>query len=329
MILLGVLIGLVAGIICTWLALRKRLVENGSRADQVHHLELDLSVSTTQLQNSKDEFQRRSDTLLQEIRVKDGQLKDAENRIVDLTSKLAVRERELELANVGLGEQKEEMNRLSQLLERDFENLANRIFDEKKTSFLVESQTKIDAILRPLSERIISFQNRVNEVYENEARDRASLKEQVIQLHDLNQQMSTDAQNLTKALKGDSKKQGTWGEFILESILEKSGLVRDDNYVVQTGVRTGDGNLLRPDVMVRLPDNKCLIIDAKVSLKAWDEYCAADLDEVATIAMNDHLASIRRHIKELSARSYQQLDGQDTLDFVLMFIPIFLPSIML
>jgi DNA recombination protein RmuC len=221
-----------------------------------------------------------------------------------------------------LQEQKEELQNLQEKFTREFENLANRIFDEKSSKFTQQNRDNIDQILKPLGERIKLFENRINEVYTDETKQRASLAEQIKSLNDLNQQMSKDATNLTNALKGESKTQGNWGEFILESILEKSGLVKDREYSVQSTFTGEEGKRQKPDVIINLPENRHIIIDSKVSLTAYEQFCSAEDEAERKAALNNHISSIRTHVKELSDKNYQNIHDLLSLDFVIMFVPI-------
>ncbi len=221
-----------------------------------------------------------------------------------------------------LNEQKEDLNLLNQKLQTEFENLANKILDDKSKKFTDQNQQNLNQLLTPLKERIKDFEDKVQRHYEEEGREKASLKQQITMLYDLNQRMSNDAQNLTKALKGDAKTQGNWGEFILESILEKSGLQKDREFTVQTTITDEDGKRYQPDVLVHLPESKVLIIDSKVSLVAYEKFISTDNDDLRQLAIKEHLLSIRNHLKGLSDKKYQQLKFGKNLDFVLMFVPI-------
>jgi DNA recombination protein RmuC len=221
-----------------------------------------------------------------------------------------------------LQEQKEELQSLQEKFAKEFENLANRIFDEKSSKFTQQNKDNIDQILKPLGERIKLFESRINEVYSDETKQRASLAEQIKSLNDLNQQMSKDATNLTNALKGESKTQGNWGEFILESILEKSGLARDREYSVQSTFTGEEGKRQKPDVIINLPEGRHIIIDSKVSLTAYETFCSTEDEALRKIALNDHINSIRNHVKELSKKNYQNIYDLSSMDFVIMFVPI-------
>ena len=203
-----------------------------------------------------------------------------------------------------------------------FKVLANEILDDKSKRFTELNQTNLDNLLKPLGAKITEFQGKVQEVYVQEGKDRSALAEQVKQLMTLNNQLSKDAHNLTSALKGQAKVQGNWGEQILERVLEASGLRKGHEYDVQASHTREDGSRAQPDVVVHLPEDRHLIVDAKVSLKAYEEHANAETDHQRDAAMKRHLDSVRGHINELSGKNYQQLHGLKSPDFVLMFIPI-------
>jgi DNA recombination protein RmuC len=249
-------------------------------------------------------------------------LQTERSKVLGLTADLSKSNADLENLNKKLQEQKSDIAELQQKFISEFENLAAKILEDKSKRFTEQNKENIDTILTPLKEKITDFEKRVNEVYISETRERASLAEQIKNLTDLNKQMTEDANNLTRALKGDSKTQGDWGEFILESMLEKAGLVKGREFFIQESVKTEDGSLLRPDVIINLPDNKSVIIDSKVSLTAYEAFTSGDGDEIKKRALNEHINSIRKHIKNLSPKEYQNLYGLQSLDFVLMFIPI-------
>ncbi len=203
-----------------------------------------------------------------------------------------------------------------------FENLANQIFTEKTRTFADQSQANLATILTPFKEKIADFEKKVTEVYTTEGKERHSLIKEVQRLQELNQKIGEDAENLTRALKGDTKTQGTWGEIILERILEESGLRRGIEYDTQGGFRDTDGRLLKPDVVVHLPEEKDIIIDSKVSLIAYEKYMRVTTDEERERAVKEHLVSINAHLKGLESKKYDELPGVKSLDFVLMFVPV-------
>lgn len=243
-------------------------------------------------------------------------------KVIELGNELASSKADYRNLENKLAEQKKEIEELQSKFTKEFENLASKILEEKSRKFTDQNKENLDIILTPLKERISEFEKKVNEVYISETKERSALAEQLKYLHELNKQMSEEANNLTRALKGDTKTQGNWGEFILESILEKSGLEKGREFVIQSTIRSDDGSNLRPDVIINLPDNKSMIIDSKVSLTAYESYCSAEENGLKEKSASEHIHSIRRHIKGLSPKEYQNLYGLNSLDFVLMFIPI-------
>ncbi|MGY8848574.1 MAG: DNA recombination protein RmuC [Burkholderiales bacterium] len=207
-------------------------------------------------------------------------------------------------------------------LSNQFKTLASEILEEKSKKFTDQNKINLDQILGPLKIKISEFQGKVQEVYIQESKDRSALSEQVKQLMTLNNQLSDDAHNLTQALKGQSKAQGNWGELILERVLEASGLRKGHEYNVQVSHVREDGTRVQPDVVVHLPEQRHLIIDAKVSLTAYEIHANSDNDPERIAAIKKHLESVRSHIKELSEKNYHQLYGLQSFDFVLMFIPV-------
>lgn len=207
-------------------------------------------------------------------------------------------------------------------LKGEFQNLAQKIFDEKSRKFTDQNRLNMDQVVGPLREQLGEFKRRVEDVYDKETRDRTALHAEINHLKALNQQISKEAINLTKALKGDSKARGNWGEVILERVLEASGLQKGREYDVQVSLKDEGGKRYQPDVVVRLPQGKDVIVDAKVSLNAYEAYYSADgLDEKES-ALKDHITALRTHIRSLASKRYEGLEGVRTLDFVLMFVPI-------
>lgn len=208
-------------------------------------------------------------------------------------------------------------------LTTSFESLANRILEEKSKKFTDQNSENLGAMLNPLREKIKEFQEKVESVYDLETRDRTALGEQVRQLMQLNNSLSQDAKNLTSALKGSSKTQGSWGELVLERILEASGLRKGEEYVVQSSYTNEDASRSQPDITVNLPEQRHLVIDSKVSLVAYDTYVNSDEEDPARLrALKQHMDSVRSHVKSLSTKGYQDIYQLHTLDFVLLFVPI-------
>ena len=246
-----------------------------------------------------------------------------------LADALTDREKALSTAHTRLEEQaKQNAERLQQLEEAkrkmaaEFENLANRILEEKGKQFAEKSHADLAHTLNPLREQLEGFRTKVEEIHRNDTRERGALAEQLRNLHELNQRITAEAANLTRALKGDKKAQGNWGELILERVLEESGLRRGHEYEVQGSFRNEEGKLLRPDVVIQLPDDKQLVVDSKVSLVAYTEYVAAEDDATRAAALKAHVDAVRNHIKGLSEKDYSALPGLHSLDFTLLFMPI-------
>lgn len=207
-------------------------------------------------------------------------------------------------------------------LKQEFENLANRIFDQKSERFTQQSKTSLDSLLNPFRDQLQDFRKRVEDVYTTETRDRQALRSEIKSLQDLNRQITEEAANLTRALKGDKKVQGNWGELILERVLERSGLRKGIEYETQGSYRDGDNQLLRPDVVVHLPDQRNLVVDSKVSLVAYQQWVVAENDGTQDEALKQHVEAVRNHIRSLSEKDYSQLSGLHSPDFVLLFMPI-------
>ncbi len=203
-----------------------------------------------------------------------------------------------------------------------FENLANNILESKGKQWTERQQTSLNHIVNPLKEQLGEFKQRIETVYDNETKDRISLREEIALLKQQTLQVTKEANNLVHALKGDKKTQGNWGEMILEKVLEQSGLRKGFEYQTQGGYRDADNQLFKPDVIVRLPENKDVVIDSKVSLLAYEQYCSEQDETQKSIALQRHIHAVRAHIKSLSNKDYSSLKGLRSLDFVLLFMPI-------
>jgi len=250
------------------------------------------------------------------------ELKSERQTVLDLNSKLSSLQSDYSNLQQKLAEQRGELEELQEKFTKEFENLANRIFDEKTSKFSEQSKTNLAEILNPLKDRITEFQTKVEETNKDSISRTAALREQLQALKDMNQQMSSDAQNLVKALKGDTKTQGDWGEIQLEKILERSGLRKGEEYSIQESYTVDDGKRKRPDVIVNLPEEKKIIIDSKLSLVSYERFVSAEEDDERNIQLKAFIDSVKRHIKDLSDKNYQSIFENGTLDFVLMFIPI-------
>lgn len=274
--------------------------------------------STAQLASSEQKatmLTNENSSLKQELETKSSE-------ILRLNSSLSAKETELTNIEKRLKEQKEELTRLQEKFNLEFKNLANEILEEKTKKFTEQNKSSLGEILNPLSEKLKEFEKKVDETYDKEAQQRFSLKEEVKRLAELNQQVSKEANSLTKALKGESKTQGNWGEVILESILERTGLRKNHEYTIQESFTLYDGKRYQPDVVVHYPGDRSIVIDSKVSLTAYDRYVSEESEEQKIIELKAHITSIKNHINELSGKNYEDLSGIKTLDFVVMFLPI-------
>jgi len=229
---------------------------------------------------------------------------------------------ELKSVELKLDENKGEVEKLNEKFTKEFENLANKILDEKSSKFTAQNKENIKNILSPLQEKIKGFEDKVEKTHKESIDYHAALRQQILGLKELNQQMSKETLNLTKALKGDNKMQGNWGELVLERVLEKSGLEKDREYFVQQSFTSEEGKRVLPDVVIHLPDNKKMIVDSKVSLVAYEQYINEEDETLKERFLKEHVASLKRHIEQLSDKKYEDIYKIESPDFVLLFIPI-------
>jgi DNA recombination protein RmuC len=291
----------------------------------------DLSSLNNQLSTANADLRAAVQTILDKnasIEAINEELKMTKKQLSDSQQALATAKANNEALNEKLLTQKDEIEALGKKFNTEFENIANKILDTKTEKFTELNKTNLNNILEPLGKNISDFKTKVEEVYDKESKERFSLGEKVKELAQLNKVISEEAHNLTKALKGESKTQGRWGEMILESILEKSGLVKDREYFMEHELRDADGNPLksdsegkkmRPDAVIKYPDNRSVIIDSKVSLNAFTRLIASNDVEEQQQELAAHLAAVRSHIVALGAKGYDDYDK--ALDFVMMFIP--------
>ncbi len=303
-ILIAIITGFVGAFIGSRIAGLKQKSETGKLEANLIHSKEELSKIEEQLQVSnldKEELRNEKEGLNLELTKRTSELQNLEQK---------------------LQEQKAEVEKLQEKFTKEFENLANKILEEKSEKFTRQNKENLDLLLNPLQKKIESFEKKVETSQKESIGMHSALKQQLEGLKDLNQQMSKEAINLANALKGDSKAQGDWGEVQLEIILEKAGLHNGVHYTTQGGYRDEDGNLKKPDCIINLPDNKHLIVDSKVSLTAYEGYYSAEDDEIRDNNLKKHIASIRKHIKELGEKRYTDLYGINAPDYVLMFVPI-------
>jgi len=267
-------------------------------------------------------LEERNEGLTQQNNVLTTQLEGERERARQAENSLATLEADHRNLAERLAHQREELESVQKEFQDRFENLANRILEEKSKKFTEQNREKLDQLLTPLGQKIEEFKRKVEEGQKEEIRGRSALEQHLKTLQSLNQNMAEEARSLTRALKGDTKRQGNWGEVILQRILERSGLQLGREYEIQQSFVSGDGGRLQPDVVVHLPDDKHLVIDAKVSLKAYEEFASAEEMKQQERALRDHINSLRTHIRQLSGKNYQHLHKEKSPNFVLLFVPI-------
>ena len=219
-------------------------------------------------------------------------------------------------------EQKQEVEQLQEKFTKEFENLANKILEEKTNKFTEQNKENMKTILNPLQEKIQLFEKKVDDTHKESIDYHAALRQQILGLRDMNEKMSKETVNLTKALKGDSKMQGNWGELVLERVLEKSGLEKGREYEVQQSFTNEEGSRILPDVIINLPDGKKMVVDSKVSLTAYERFVNEEDDDAKATFLKEHVNSVKRHVDQLSDKNYQDIYEMESPDFVLLFIPI-------
>lgn len=219
-------------------------------------------------------------------------------------------------------EKLELMRNAKEELSKEFQNLANKIFEDKSKQLNLSNKEQLDLLLKPFREQVANFSKQSREQFEAEIKDRHLLKDELYRLKEMNAQLATEALNLTKALKGENKTQGNWGEIVLEKILEQSGLRKGIEYELQATLKNDENKIYRPDVIVHMPDQRDIVIDSKVSLTAYERFINSEDEAQRTQALREHIGSISTHIKQLSQKNYDKLEGVNTLDFVLLFMPI-------
>jgi len=274
------------------------------------------------LELKETEHQKAIAWLKEEKTRTEDELNDLRNLFMQERGKLIKAEENLHSQLAKQAEQEKYIAELQYKFKLEFENIANKILDEKSSKFTEQNKVNLDSILSPLRENIKAFEEKVDKVYKTESDERNTLKGVISQLMVQSKQIQEDATNLTKALKGDSKKQGNWGEVILERVLERSGLIKDREYRIQTSLSGAEGTRLQPDVLIDLPDEKHIVVDSKVSLVAYERFVSAESEEERENQLKLHILSIKAHIQGLSGKNYQDLYQINSPDFVLLFIPI-------
>lgn len=306
MLILSLLIGLAVGFFAGWFFAQAKGAK-GLRAEdvQANYVPVALHESVKAEREKQEQATQRA---------------EEENKL--LSRQLAAAEEQLRGQAARMKELQEEQLQFKTRFESDFKVLADSILKEQSKTFTLQNKEQLEVVLNPVREKLKEFEEKVQQNYEKEQKERITLKTEVSQLIKMNERLSEEANNLVRALKGDVKAQGNWGEIILERLLERSGLQRDREFFIQESITADDGKRYQPDVVIHLPDDKRIIVDSKVSLVAYERYTSAEEDADREAALKLHLTSIRQHIKLLADKNYQHLFGIEQLDFVLLFIPI-------
>ncbi len=308
LLIIGILIGLAIGFLLAQMRMNK--------AKQALEQNLLQKNSEVEVLSQKMYFiQEEAEKVKQELSGERG-------RNEQLTIRFSKAEAEYRALNERYQTYKQEFDETQKRMTVEFQNIANQILKEHSKEFTEHNQKNIHEIIAPFKEKIQSFEKKVDESHKETIIHNQTLKEEVKRLYELNSRISEEANNLTKALKGDNKKQGNWGEVVLERVLERSGLIKGQEYDNQYSTQNQDGEIIRPDVIIRLPENKHLIIDSKVSLIAYEAYVNTEEPEEKEKYLKLHIESLKNHIKGLSEKNYQTANGIDSPDFVLLFIPI-------
>lgn len=296
---------------------------------ELSNIKEDSSGYKTSLDEQKEKYNdfkitsdKRLDELKEELQEQKIQISKYNDEIKNDKSLISQLQTQLEEQNKAMEEKLQLLHNSEAKLKIEFENLANKIFDSNSKKFTQQNQESLGLILNPMKQQLSDFKKKVEDVYDKEAKDRSALSVELKMLKELNQKMTQETANLTNALKGDSGKQGKWGEMVLENVLESSGLREGHEYNREVSLRDDEDKLFRPDVIVNLPDNRHIIIDAKTSLTAYNEYMASDNEADKQDYIKKHIKSIKDHIKGLSNKKYEDLKNINSLDFIFMFVPI-------
>lgn len=280
------------------------------------------SLDLARLTEREEQASVREKALQEQLRQSETAVHDLRSKEQTLRATLATEQEARQQEQRSAEEKLSLLSEAREQLLKEFENLSQKIFDKKTAQFTDQSQQGITSLLAPFREQLDGLKKKVEEVYVSDVRDRATLKAQITELHTLNQQMSADAHALTTALRGEKKTQGNWGELVLETVLEKSGLREGEEFIREQTLNNDDGKRYRPDVIINLPDDKHIVVDSKVSLNAYTDYVNAEDDLQREAAARRHCDAVKQHIRSLSDKSYQQLEGINSPDFVFMFMPV-------
>jgi DNA recombination protein RmuC len=316
LLLIGVVVGFAIGFLLSKSQKPKSEIDTSVFEKEIASLKAEINSLKNEKESLRADFKEEKDRLLKE-------LKEEQSKFLEASTSLEKARTFFKAQEEKITEQKKEIEETQKKLTTEFENIANKILDEKSKKFTEQNKTNLDTILNPLKERIKDFEEKVDKTYKADSTERTTLKAEIKQLVELNKQVSDEANNLTKALKGDNKAQGNWGEVILEKILERSGLSKErGEYKTQVTLTNSQNETIKPDAIIYLPDNKHIIIDSKVSLVAYQNFVVADTEELRAQYLKEHLNSLKGHIKGLSDKLYSSAGTLNTPDFVLLFLPI-------
>ena len=305
-------------IVVLFILLRAKPKPGAADQEEFNRLKLEneqLKISNAKAEERAENLRTEQEYLKTELNTEREKLSEALRSSESSRAYLQAQQEKIE-------EQKSEIKNNQEKFNKDFELIASRILEDKSNKFAEHNRANLDLIIKPLRENIKTFEEKVDKVYKAESDERNILRGHINQLIEQSNLMNQETQNLTRALKGDSKKQGNWGELILEKVLERSGLVKDQEYRIQASHQSADGSRFQPDVVIDLPDDKHLIIDAKVSLTAYERLVNCETEEERDLFTKQHITSIRNHINELSSKNYSELYKINSPDFVMLFIPI-------
>lgn len=349
-VIIGLTFGLVAGV-GVWLALRGRIAgpvdtsqadigrlndelrkESAARAaaeeknSRIGLLETELGNRDASIKEASErlnQLQKESTELIKTRAELQTTLEQERNQNKQQTEQLQLQHDEIRaLDQKRFEEQKADLDRQREELVVQFENIANKILEDKSKKFTDQNKTNLDALLKPLGEKIKDFEKKVEETYDKESKQRFSLEKEISNLRDLNTRIGQDAINLTNALKGQTKTQGNWGEQILETILQNAGMIKGQHYDVQVSINTDEGRRVQPDVILHLPEERHIVIDSKVNLTSYVRYCEMEDGPEREAELKKHIAAFRNHVAELSSKEYQDHYKLSSLEFVLMFVPL-------
>ncbi|GAA3737914.1 MULTISPECIES: DNA recombination protein RmuC [Flavobacterium] len=281
-----------------------------------------LNALNGQLQMQKEQFENEKNNFQKQLQLNIAEKENIRTEKDSLAIQLSKKEVDFENLWERHKEQKSEINELQEKFTKEFENLANKILEEKSAKFTEQNTVNMKNILTPLQDKILVFEQKVEQTHKESIDYHAALRQQIIGLSEMNAQMSKETLNLTKALKGDSKMQGNWGELVLERVLEKSGLEKGREYEVQQSFTNSEGNRVLPDVVINLPDGKKMIVDSKVSLSAYEKWVNEESELLKIEFLKEHVISIKRHVEQLGSKNYHDLYQMESPDFVLLFIPM-------